>query len=68
MSVVYTRSDSVGRKIIPAPMVSINKTYQANEDGTKRGTVYSVTLTGTTIVGASTVAVNISSAPMIIVG
>lgn len=47
MSVVYTRSDSVGRKIIPAPLISINKNYQANDDGTKRGTVYSITLTGT---------------------
>jgi hypothetical protein len=46
MSLSYIRSDSVGRKIIPAPLVSINKTYQTNDDGTKRGTIYSVTLTG----------------------
>jgi len=47
MSVVYVRSDSIGRKIIPAPVVSINKGYQANKDGTKRGTKYSIVLTGT---------------------
>lgn len=47
MSVVYTKSDSVGRKIIPAPLVSIKKNYQSNEDGTKRGTTYLITLTGT---------------------
>ncbi len=46
MSVVYTRSDSVGRKISPAPLISINKTYETNEDGTKRGSAYSITLTG----------------------
>jgi len=47
MSVVYTRSDSVGRSIIPSPLVSINKNYQSNDDGTKIGTIYSITLTGT---------------------
>jgi hypothetical protein len=47
MSVVYTKSDSVGRKIIPAPLVSVNKIYQTSDDGTKRGTIYSITLTGT---------------------
>lgn len=46
MSVVYTRSDSVGRKIVPAPLISISKNYETNEDGTKRGTNYSITLTG----------------------
>ncbi len=47
MSVVYVRSDSIGRKIIPAPIVSIAKSYQANKEGTKRGTNYSITLKGT---------------------
>lgn len=47
MSVVYVRSDSIGRKIIPAPVISIDKSYQSNQDGTKRGTMYSITLTGT---------------------
>ena len=47
MSVFYTRSDSVGRKIIPAPLVSITKNYQINDDGAKRGTTYSITLQGT---------------------
>lgn len=46
MSVVYTRSDSVGRKIVPAPLISISKNYESNEDGTKRGSNYSITLTG----------------------
>lgn len=47
MSLIYTRSDSIGRKIIPAPLISINKNYEINDDGTKRGTNYSITLTGT---------------------
>lgn len=47
MSVVYTKSDSVGRKLIPAPLISINKVYETNDEGTKRGTKYSITLTGT---------------------
>ncbi len=47
MSVVYTKSDGVGRKIVPAPLISINKNYETNSDGTKRGTTYSITLTGT---------------------
>jgi len=47
MSVVYTRSDSVGRKIIPAPLISVTKDYQIDDDGTKRGTNYNITLTGT---------------------
>lgn len=47
MSVTYTKSDSVGRAIVPAPLVSINKNYQSNREGTKRGTVYSIKLTGT---------------------
>lgn len=49
MSVVYTRSDSIGRKIVPAPLVTINKNYEINEEGTKRGTTYSITLTGTMV-------------------
>ena len=47
MSVVYTRSDSVGRKIIPAPLLSITKNYNSDEDGTKRGTLYSINVQGT---------------------
>lgn len=47
MSVVYTRSDSVGRKIIPAPLISITKNYDSNDDGTKRGTTYAISLQGT---------------------
>jgi hypothetical protein len=47
MSVVYTKSDGIGRSIIPAPLVSINKNYDTNPDGTKRGSTYSLTLTGT---------------------
>ena len=46
MSVIYTRSDSVGRKIVPAPLVTINKTYETNDDGTKVGSAYSITLVG----------------------
>ena len=47
MSVIYTRSDSVGRKIVPAPLVTMNKSYDADGDGTKRGSSYKITLTGT---------------------
>lgn len=47
MPVIYTRSDSVGRKIIPAPLISIVKNYESNGDGTKVGSNYSITLTGT---------------------
>jgi len=46
MSVVYTRSDSIGRKIIPSPLVTISKSYDVNEDGTKVGSTYSIILTG----------------------
>lgn len=49
MSVVYTKSDGVGRKIVPAPLVTINKNYETNSDGTKRGSVYTITLTGSFI-------------------
>lgn len=47
MSVIYTKSDGVGRKIVAAPLISINKNYETNGDGTKKGTMYSITLTGT---------------------
>ncbi len=47
MSVFYTKSDGVGRKIIPAPLITINKSYEENADGTKVGSTYSITLTGT---------------------
>lgn len=49
MSVIYVRSDSIGRKITPAPLVTISKNYEINSEGTKRGTTYSITLTGTLI-------------------
>jgi len=49
MSVIYVRSDSIGRKIVPAPLVTINKNYDINEEGTKRGTTYAITLTGTLV-------------------
>jgi hypothetical protein len=32
---------------VPAPLISINKQYDVNADGTKTGTTYSITLTGT---------------------
>lgn len=47
MSVVYVKSDSVGRKIIPAPVISINKDFSRRADGSKVGSVYHITLTGT---------------------
>jgi len=47
MSVVYVKSDSIGRKIVPAPLISIDKKYQSNPDGTKKGTIYSIVLKGT---------------------
>lgn len=47
MSLFYTRSDSVGRRIIPAPIVSVSKKYNTNDIGEKRGTSYSIVLTGT---------------------
>jgi hypothetical protein len=47
MSLSYVRSDSVGRKIIPAPLVTLNKDYNRNPDGSKVGTVYNITLRGT---------------------
>ncbi|KKN98915.1 hypothetical protein LCGC14_0141600 [marine sediment metagenome] len=49
MSVIYTRSDSIGRKIVPAPLVTMNKSYDTDGDGTKRGSAYKITLTGTLI-------------------
>lgn len=49
MSVIYVRSDSIGRKITPAPLITISKNYDINNEGTKRGTTYSITLTGTLI-------------------
>lgn len=47
MSLVYTKSDSVGRKIIPAPIVSITKSYEINDNDVKKGTTYSIVLKGT---------------------
>lgn len=47
MSVNYTRLDGIGRKIIPAPLVSINKNYIVNDNGEKIGTNYQLTLRGT---------------------
>jgi len=47
MSVIYTKSDGIGRKIVPAPVVSVNKTYDTTQDGKKIGSKYSLTLTGT---------------------
>ncbi len=47
MSVIYTRADSIGRKIVPAPLIAINKNYTVNDNGIKKGTSYSITLTGT---------------------
>ncbi|KKN58699.1 hypothetical protein LCGC14_0549350 [marine sediment metagenome] len=49
MSVVYTRSDSVGRKIVPAPLITVNKNYETNGEGTRKGSSYSITLTGSFI-------------------
>ncbi len=47
MSVVYTKpSDGIGRKIVPSPLISINKSYEVKGDGTKVGSAYSITLTG----------------------
>ena len=44
----YTKPGSgIGRKIIPAPLVAINKVYQSNPDGSRKGTLYNITLTGT---------------------
>jgi len=42
MSVTYN-----GRKIIPAPLVTINKSYARNPDGSKVGTAYNLSLQGT---------------------
>jgi len=36
-----------GKAIIPAPLVTLNKTYQTTEDGGKIGANYDITLTGT---------------------
>jgi len=47
MSVAYVRTDGIGRKIIPAPLVTINKQYNTNPDGRKVGSVYNITLEGT---------------------
>jgi len=46
-SVIYTKTDGIGRKIIPAPLVSIAKSYETDGEGTKRGSNYAITLTGT---------------------
>ncbi len=42
MSVSYN-----SKKIIPAPLITINKQYQKPEDGSKVGVLYNITLTGT---------------------
>jgi len=47
MSVFYTKSDSIGRKVIPAPLVTVSKNYVSRGDGTKIGAKYSIVLTGT---------------------
>jgi len=47
MSLIYVKSDSIGRKIIPAPIVTLNKQFNRNQDGSKVGTVYNITLKGT---------------------
>lgn len=36
-----------GNKIIPAPLISLNKEYHKTGDGTKLGALYKITLTGT---------------------
>ncbi len=36
-----------GKKVVPAPVVTINKSYRRTDDGTKIGVVYDITLTGT---------------------
>lgn len=41
-SVIYNE-----KRIVPAPLVTITKTYQAAGDGTKHGTVYDISLVGT---------------------
>lgn len=40
-----------GQKIIPAPLVTINKEYQKSGDGQKIGTLFSLTLRGTILPG-----------------
>lgn len=35
-----------GKKLIPAPMVNLNKTYQVSEDGTKLGALWDITVNG----------------------
>ncbi len=42
MSVSYA-----GKKIIPAPLLTINKQYNRNTDGSKIGTTYSISVKGT---------------------
>lgn len=42
MSLIYD-----GNKIIPSPLVSLSKEYHKTGDGTKLGSLYSITLTGT---------------------
>jgi len=47
MSLSYTKADGIGRKIIPASLINIGKQYIKNNDGTRIGTNYELTLTGT---------------------
>lgn len=47
MSLIYVKSDSVGRKIVPAPLLTITKNYNKNGDGSKVGTTYDLTIRGT---------------------
>lgn len=47
MPLSYTKADGIGRRVIPAPLVTVNKNYTRNPDGGKVGTVYSLTLQGT---------------------
>lgn len=47
MPLSYTKADGIGRRIVPAPLVSINKSYTRNPDGGKIGTTYNLSLQGT---------------------
>lgn len=48
MPLSYTRNDGIGRRIVPAPLVTINKNYLRNQSGGKTGsTNYTMSLQGT---------------------
>lgn len=49
MPLNYTKSDGIGRKIVPAPIVTINKNYISNDNGEKIGSNYQLSLRGTLV-------------------